>query len=95
MAVFSVPMHFIFTHYISNERESISLFNDMNYQKYPRKMVNKKHYFHFYFLNKDISLNIQVKILKFSPDVKNIHMEGSLSQIFYLGFSSCFTPKNG
>ena len=42
-------------------------------------MVNKKHVFHFYFFNKDISLNIQVKILKSSSDVKNIYMEGSVS----------------
>ena len=30
VVVFSVPMPFIFTHYISNEREFISLPNDMN-----------------------------------------------------------------
>ena len=85
VAVFSVPMHFIFTHYISNERESISLSNDTtNYIIKViikvREMVNTKHVFHFYFLNKD---------------VKHIHMKGSVSQIFYLGLSFCFIPKNG
>ena len=58
-------------------------------------MVNKKHFFHFYFLNKDFWLNIKVKILKFSTDVKNIVMEGSMSQIFDLGLGFCFISKNG
>ena len=57
-------------------------------------MVNKKHVFHFYILNKDISFNIWVKILKSFTDVKHIHMEGSVSQIFYLGLSFSFSPKN-
>ena len=30
VVIFSVPMHFIFTHYISNEREFISLSNNTN-----------------------------------------------------------------
>ena len=42
-------------------------------------------FFHFYFSTKDISLNIQVNIMKFETDVKNIHKEGTVSQIFYLG----------
>ena len=53
-------------------------------------MVNKKLFFHFYFLNKDFWLNIKVKILRFSTDVKSIVMEGSMSQIFDLGLSICF-----
>ena len=58
-------------------------------------MVNKKVFCHFYFLNKDISLNIHVNIFKFSTYVKNIHIEGYVSQIFYLGLSFCFIKKNG
>ena len=58
-------------------------------------MINKNHFFHFYFLNKGFSLNIEVNVLKSSADVKNILMEGSVSQIFYLGLSFCFTSKNG
>ena len=58
-------------------------------------MANKKLFFHFYFLNKGISPNIQVNILKFSTDVKNILMEGSVSQNFDVGLSFCFIPKNG
>ena len=30
VVIFSVPMHCIFTHYISNERECVSLSNDTN-----------------------------------------------------------------
>ena len=56
-------------------------------------MVNRKHFFHFYFFNNDSSPNIRVKLLKFSTDVKIIHREGSVSQIFYLGFSFCFIKK--
>ena len=52
--------------------------------------MNKKHIFHFYFLNKDFSLNIEVNVLKSFTDVKNILIEGSVSQIFYLGLSFCF-----
>ena len=53
-------------------------------------MVNKTLFFHFFFLNKDFWLNSKVKILKFSTDVKNIVIEGSVSQIFDLGLSFCF-----
>ena len=57
--------------------------------------MNKKHIFHFYFFNKDFSLNIEVNVLKSFTDVKNILIEGSVSQIFYLGLSFCFMSKNG
>ena len=39
---------------------------------------------HFYFLNKDVSVNIQVNVLKPSTDVNNIHMEGTVSESFRL-----------
>ena len=58
-------------------------------------MVNKKHFLNFYFLNKDFPLNIEVNVLKFSIDVKNILMEGTVSQIFDLGLRFCFISKNG
>ena len=57
--------------------------------------MNKKHIFHFYFLNKDFSLNIEINVLKSLTDVKNILLEGSMSQIFCLGLSFCFMSKNG
>ena len=59
------------------------------------KEQEKKLFSHFYFLNKDISLNIQAKIMKFQTHVKNIHMEGTVSQIFYIGPSFYFVSKNG
>ena len=46
--------------------------------------------FHFYFLNSDILLIIKITIIKFYTDIKNIHMEGTVSQIFYLGLSFYF-----
>ena len=58
-------------------------------------MINKKHFFHFNFLNKDFSLNIEVNVLKYSSYVKNILMEGPVSQIFYIGLSFCLSQKNG
>ena len=58
-------------------------------------MANKKLFFHFYFLNKEYLAYIQVNILKFPTDVKNILMEGSVSQISDLGLSFCFMPKYG
>ena len=43
--------------------------------------------FHFYFLNMDISANIIVTEIKFSTEINNIHTQGTVSQIFYLGLS--------
>ena len=53
-------------------------------------MFNINRFFHFYLLNKDFSLNAEVKVLKYSIDVKNILIVGSVSQISDLGFSFCF-----
>ena len=47
-------------------------------------------FFHQHFLNMDISLNRQQKLLKFCFCVPYYHIEGSVSQIFYLGLSFCF-----
>ena len=58
-------------------------------------MINKKHFFHLYFLNKDFSLNTEVNVLKSSTYVKNVLMEGSVSQIFYIGLSFCLSQTNG
>ena len=46
-----------------------------------------KLFFHFNLLNKDISLISKIKSLRFSTCVKNIHLEGTVSQIFDLGLS--------
>ena len=39
-------------------------------------------FFHFYFLNMDISLNIYTLVITFYTGVLNIPLEGSVSQIF-------------
>ena len=56
-------------------------------------MVNKKHFFYFYFLNKDFLLNIKVNVFKSSTDVKKILMEGTVSPIFDLGLEGFFCLK--
>ena len=75
-------MLFTFTYYTSNERSYFSL-------------RIKNLFFHFYLLNKDFSLNTQVKLMKLSTYLKNIHMEGTVSQIFNFILSFYFIKKNG
>ena len=47
-------------------------------------------FFHFYFLAKDLSLNNVYWISIFFRDVKNIPLEGTMSQILFLGLSFYF-----
>ena len=54
------------------------------------KKLIQNQFLHFYFLNIDISLIVEIAVIKSNTDVKNIHMEGTLSQIFYLGLSFYF-----
>ena len=42
------------------------------------------------FLNVDSSFNILNRVLRLSVVITNMLMEGTVSQIFYLGLSSCF-----
>ena len=49
-------------------------------------------FFHFYFV--DI-LNMQVTEMKSSTGVRNIHVEGTASQIFYIWLNFSFSFKNG
>ena len=42
------------------------------------------------FFNVDSSFNIENRLFKFSVDVLGIIMEGTVSQIIYLGPSFCF-----
>ena len=69
--------------------------NDFIINGSKKKKQTKNLFFHFYFLNKDISLNIRVRELRFGTYLNNIHMEGTVSPIFYLGLSFYFIPKNG
>ena len=59
------------------------------------KDMNLNSIFNFYFLNKDISITIQVIDLKFSVCDPHITLEGSVSQNFDLGLSFYFMSKNG
>ena len=52
-------------------------------------------FIHFYFLNMDISLNIYTLVKEFYTGALNILLEGSMSQIFYLGPGFYFMTKNG
>ena len=42
-----------------------------------------------------ISINFALDGLRFWMHVANIHVEGTVSQIFDLGLSFCFMSKNG
>ena len=46
--------------------------------------------FFIYFFNKDISFNIPWMLVKFGIHVHECHLEGSVSQILYLGPSFYF-----
>ena len=52
-------------------------------------------FFHFYFLDMDISLNIYTLVIKFYTGVLIIPLEGTMSQIFNLGLGFYFMTKNG
>ena len=49
----------------------------------------EKRLFNFYFLNYDISLNNTFRHTIFSILIDNIYMEGTVSQIFYIGPGFC------
>ena len=55
--------------------------------QYPEKVENisENCFLNFYFLNVDISLNIQDPTFKFYICIKNITVEGAVSQILYIG----------
>ena len=57
---------------------------------YPKKQKIKDLFVQFYFLNMDILLDNKLPVIQFCTDVKNIHMEGTVSQIFYSGLSFYF-----
>ena len=60
-----------------------------------RKWYLKKYFFYFYFLIVHISTNNALGGLIFSKLVSNIHVEGTVSQIFDLDNTFYFMPKNG
>ena len=64
----------------------------MNYKNYELKI---DFFFHFNFLNIDISVIIYAIDLNFFVSGPKVPLEGSVSQIFVLGFSFDFMQKNG
>ena len=52
-------------------------------------------FYYFYFFNIDISLNIEVSTIKFSTGIDKNNMQGTMSQIIYLGLDFYFMAKNG
>ena len=60
-----------------------------------RKLLILNQFSDFYFLNMDISLGICLLSMKFCTVSHRILLEGSVSQIFYLGLSFYFMPKKG
>ena len=60
------------------------------------EIINFKPVFRlFFFLNMDISLRICIPDMKFCIVDHKVLLEGSVSQIFYLGLSFYFMLKNG
>ena len=60
-----------------------------------KKIYIQNLFVHFYFLNSDISLNNKLPVIKVYTGIKNIHIEGTVSQIFYLGLTFDLILKNG
>ena len=80
---------------------AIKVSNDIHFMEidnqYPEKEENisKNCFLNFYFLNVDISLTMQDSIFKFYITIKNITVEGPVSQIFDLGpCSFCMKFRN-
>ena len=63
--------------------------------RFLRKTLILNHFFNFYFLNMDISLCICFLRLKFCMLGYKVVLEGTVSQIFYLGLRFYFMLKNG
>ena len=57
------------------------------------KLIILNLFFDFNFLNTDISLNIYTLVIQFCTDVLNIPIEGTVSQICYLGLGFYFMKK--
>ena len=57
--------------------------------------TQKKKKIHQYFLDGDFSITIACTQSKFDVVILATYMEGTVSQIFYLGLSFYFMPKIG
>ena len=68
--------------------------NDVTIDLIFRKLLIVNHFFDFYFLNMNISLDICFPKMKFCIVGRNILLEGRASQLLYLGLSFYFMLKN-
>ena len=85
-------------HYTSNERDYSSLSIDVsNFENIygGSKWYLKRKFVLLLFLIVHISTNFVLDGLKFWMHVPNIHVEGTVSQIFVLGLSFHFMSKMG
>ena len=88
----------VMVHYTYLDRFYFSLSDDISLILINWKLKNlliKSRFFHFYFLNSDISVNIKVINIKFSVRFLKVRPEGCVAQIFYLGLDFNFMSKNG
>ena len=60
-----------------------------------KEIMNLKQFFHFYFFNMDIPVNIFIFDLKFPVCVPKVHLQGRVSQNFDLGPSFILWKKTG
>ena len=84
--------------YTSNERDSFSLYADIfdSEKKHKsKKIYMERYFFYFYFLIVHISSNNVIGSLKLCMHVGNIHVEGTVSQIFFPYHSVFFMSKKG
>ena len=84
--------------YTSNERDycslSVDIFDSENKYK-SKKICKERYFFYFYFSIVHISSNNVLGSLEFCMHVGNIHVEETLSQIFFPYPSFYFMSKNG
>ena len=85
-------------YYTSNERDFFSLspdiFNPENKHKC-KSEYTEMYFFYFYFSVVHISSNNVLDSLKCCMHVRNIHVEGTVSQLIFLNPTFYFMPKNG
>ena len=58
-----------------------------------KKQYDENLFFHLYFSNVHISVNNEFENLRLGIQVANIHVEGTVSQIFVLVFNLCKKKK--
>ena len=96
--LYSVAILSTVSYHTSNHRSYVSLPNEINHVGITSVFMNLlilNLFFHFYFLNMNISLNVYTLVITFYKGVLNIPLKGNISQIFYLGPGFYSMTKNG